>query len=516
VDALEMKPYEKMQRQQREWDFAVALSAKPNPLKAGTVRGSQLEQPLFEFSSACAGCGETPYLKLLTQLFGSRLMIAGATGCSSIYGAPFAENPWCTLPGGNGPTWANSLFEDNAEFGLGMHLAYQTRRAAFKEKVILALELLGTDELRQGLKGEGFFAEAADTNLNSNLNGGAEIGRSTDPNLNTHLKGNAEVRRSADPNVNGDINGNAEVRGSADTHAAESSSANLADALQGWQDLENSTALMPGGAGVARASEVAQQLEQQLNRCIGVLVKKPPAQRGTLQRTLRGILLETLQDILAQKNLLINPSQWIVGGDGWGYDIGYGGLDHVLASGENVNVLVMDNEVYANTGGQSSKATPAAAIAKFAASGKRIAKKDLAYMAISYGKVYVATVSAGANKSQLVRAFTEAEKFDGPSLVVAYTPCISHGLRGGLKNSLAEAQEAVECGYWPLFRYNPALSKPFKLDYKTPDFDKMQEFMMKQSRFSALRQVNPEHAQALFDKTVADARRRFDNYQKLL
>lgn len=407
--ALTMRPYEEQKEQALNWAFAMTLRQKENPAKPGTVLGSQFNKPLLEFSGACAGCGETPYVKLLTQMFGDRMMIANATGCSSIWGGTSPVSPYTTNHLGQGPAWSNSLFEDNAEYGYGMFLANQTRR----EK--LAAQL-------QSLK------------------------------------------------------------------------ANVSEELQALIDdwdlhREESAGTQQRAAKLIAALEAEAATTPQLNK------------------------------ILQEKDLLVKPSQWMIGGDGWAYDIGFGGIDHVLASGADVNILVLDNEVYSNTGGQVSKATPTSAIAKFAASGKFVSKKDLGMMAMTYGHVYVAQIASGANQMQTIKAFEEAERFPGPSIIIAYTPCITHGLAGGMRQSLKEAQEAVASGYWSLYRYNPLLAEkgkqPMTLDFKKPAFDQMPAFMQTQVRFASLQSANPNAAQALFEKTVSDAKTRFYNYARL-
>jgi pyruvate-ferredoxin/flavodoxin oxidoreductase len=407
--ALTMRPYEEQKEQAVNWAFAMTLRQKENPAKPGTVLGSQFNKPLLEFSGACAGCGETPYVKLLTQMFGDRMMIANATGCSSIWGGTSPVSPYTTNHLGQGPAWSNSLFEDNAEYGYGMFLANQTRR----EK--LAAQL-------QSLK--------------------------------------AAV------------------------------SEELQALIDDW-DLhrEESAGTQQRAAKLIAALEAEASTTPQLNK------------------------------ILQEKDLFVKPSQWMIGGDGWAYDIGFGGIDHVLASGADVNILVLDNEVYSNTGGQVSKATPTSAIAKFAASGKFVSKKDLGMMAMTYGHVYVAQIASGANQMQTIKAFEEAERFPGPSIIIAYTPCITHGLAGGMRQSLKEAQEAVASGYWSLYRYNPLLAEngkqPMTLDFKKPAFDQMPAFMQTQVRFASLQSANPNAAQALFEKTVSDAKTRFYNYARL-
>ncbi|EIW19839.1 MULTISPECIES: pyruvate:ferredoxin (flavodoxin) oxidoreductase [Pelosinus] len=407
--ALIMKPLETQLHEVKLWDYLANISPKENPLKKNTVKGSQFEQPLLEFSGACAGCGETPYVKLVTQLFGDRMMVANATGCTSIWGGSAPSIPYTTNHEGHGPAWANSLFEDNAEFGLGMHL--------------------GVKALREKLAGT--VKEAIELNI----------------------------------------------------------SAELKAALADWLEHKDS-----GEASRSRANLVASLVA---------------AEKGDNA---------LLNEIDKNKDFLVKRSQWIFGGDGWAYDIGYGGLDHVLASGEDVNVLVLDTEIYSNTGGQASKSTPAAAIAQFAASGKTTKKKDLGMMAMSYGYVYVAQIAMGADKNQTLKAIAEAEAYPGPSLVIAYAPCISHGLRKGMGFSQLEIKNAVECGYWGMYRYNPTLKEedknPFILDSKEPTAD-FQEFLMGEVRFASLKKQYPDLADALFAKTEKDAKERLATYKRL-
>ena len=395
---------------QKIFDYGLKVTPKTNPTKKTTVIGSQFEKPLFEFSGACAGCGETPYAKLLTQLFGDRMMIANATGCSSIWGASAPAMPYTVNAKGHGPAWGNSLFEDNAEYGLGMFLGVKAVREALAADVEQAIASDISDELKA--------------------------------------------------------------------------------ALTDWKDNR----------------DVSDGTRERADKLMALL----EAQRGDN---------ELLNKIFANKDFFVKRSQWILGGDGWAYDIGYGGLDHVLASGEDVNVFVFDTEVYSNTGGQASKATPAAAIAQFAATGKRTKKKDLGKMAMSYGYVYVAQVSMGADQNQLLKAITEAEAYPGPSLIVAYAPCINHGIRKGMGSSQLEGKLAVQCGYWANWRYNPQLvaagKNPFTLDSKDPDFSKFQEFLMGEVRYSSLIRNYPDAAQALFEKTQHDAEERIAGYKIL-
>jgi pyruvate-ferredoxin/flavodoxin oxidoreductase len=406
--ALIMKPLASQLHQDPLWSYAQSLSPKTNPLNKKTVKGSQFEQPLLEFSGACAGCGETPYAKLVTQLFGDRMMIANATGCSSIWGASAPAMPYTTNHNGHGPSWANSLFEDNAEFGFGMYLGVQQVRA----RVALLMQ-------------------------------------------------------SAENTV----------------------SAELKAAFVDWLANQDNSA-----GTRERADQLIALLE---------------AEKGNNA---------VLNDIYDNKDFLVKRSHWIFGGDGWAYDIGYGGLDHVLASGENVNVLVFDTEVYSNTGGQSSKSTPAAAIAKFAATGKRTKKKDLGMMAMSYGYVYVAQVAMGADKNQTLKAIAEAEAYPGPSLIIAYAPCINHGIKGGMGVSQLESKKAVESGYWGMYRFNPDLAEqgknPFSLDSKEPVSD-FKEFLMGEVRYASLKKQFPDTADKLFDKTAQDASNRLAGYKKL-
>jgi len=404
--ALTMVPFNDDARaRQKIFDFGLKVAPKDNPTKKTTVIGSQFEKPLFEFSGACAGCGETPYAKLLTQLFGDRMMIANATGCSSIWGASAPAMPYTKNIFGRGPAWGNSLFEDNAEYGLGMFLGVKAVRETLANDVQNALELNISDELKAALK-------------------------------------------------------------------------NWLDN----RDISDSTR--------ERADKLTEILAAQMNN--DALLNK----------------------IYNNRDFFVKRSQWILGGDGWAYDIGYGGLDHVLASGEDINVFVFDTEVYSNTGGQASKATPAAAIAQFAATGKKTKKKDLGKMAMSYGYVYVAQVSMGADHNQLLKAITEAESYPGPSLIVAYSPCINHGIRKGMGSSQLEGKLAVQCGYWANWRYNPVNGK-FTLDSKEPDFSKFQEFLMGEVRYSSLKRNFPDAAQALFEKTQRDAEERINGYKIL-
>ncbi|MDB1933849.1 MULTISPECIES: pyruvate:ferredoxin (flavodoxin) oxidoreductase [Clostridium] len=406
--ALVMKPMDTQSDQIEAWNYAVEeVTQKTNPMSKTTVKGSQFEQPLLEFSGACAGCGETAYAKLVTQLFGDRMMIANATGCSSIWAASGAATAYRPNYNGHGPAWANSLFEDNAEYGLGMYLGVKTIRERVADNIRIALE--------------------------------------------------------------GDMPENTKA------------------VLKDWLDHKDS------GEGTRQRAE-------------------------NLTRVLEEDNSEIAKEILKDKEFFVHRSQWIFGGDGWAYDIGYGGLDHVLASGENVNVLVFDTEIYSNTGGQSSKSTPEAAVAKFAATGKRTKKKDLGLMAMTYGYVYVAQVCMGANLNQTLKAIAEAEAYNGPSLIIAYSTCISHGIKMGMSNTPYEEKRAVESGYWHLYRYNPDLKvagkNAFSLDSKEPNSN-LKEFLMGEVRYASLAKAFPEIAEELFAKTEEDAKERYERYKKL-
>ena len=409
--ALVMKNMEENIGSQKVFDFGREIPVKPEVVakfKPETVKGSQFKQPLLEFSGACAGCGETPYAKLITQLFGDRMYIANATGCSSIWGNSSPSTPYTVTPEGKGPAWSNSLFEDNAEFGYGMLLAQKAIRKRLKAQVE---EIAGFDKASEEVK--------------------------------------AACKEYLDTFNCGITNGDA-------------------------------------------ADKLVALLE--------------------------GCDCDTCKDVVKNKDFLAKKSQWVFGGDGWAYDIGFGGVDHVLASGEDINVMVFDTEVYSNTGGQASKATPVGAVAQFAASGKRVKKKDLGMMAMSYGYVYVAQVAMGADKNQLVKALTEAEKYHGPSLVIAYAPCINHGLKGGMSGAQTEIKRAVDCGYWHMYRFNPALKEegknPFILDSKEPT-ESFRDFLLSEVRYSSLQRTFPEVAEELFIETEKNAKERLESYKKL-
>ncbi len=409
--ALVMKPLETQLEIQKNWDYCVDHVASKQHLVDTklNVKNSQFATPLFEFSGACSGCGETPYVKLISQLYGDHEMIANATGCSSIYSGSVPSTPYTVNAQGHGPAWGNSLFEDFAEFGLGMKVA--------NEKMTARLTALMTKA--------------------------TECGSCSD-----------EIKALA----------------------------------RQW--LDNS-----GSAAVTR--EVADKLVPLCEAC------------GC----------DVCKEIVAMKNFIVTRSQWIIAGDGAAYDIGFGGLDHVLASGKNVNIIVVDTEVYSNTGGQASKATPVGAIAKFAASGKRVRKKDLGLIASTYGYVYCAQIAMGADNAQTLKAIREAEAYDGPSIIIAYAPCINHGIRAGMGKSQQEEAKAVECGYWHLWRYNPALEaegkNPFTLDSKEPQWDKFEDFLKGEVRYASVLKQYPEEAAELFAAAKANARWRYNNYRRL-
>ena len=431
--ALIMKPFDTQIEQDKNWEYAMKVSPKANPMKKNSVKGSQFEQPLLEFSGACAGCGETPYAKLVTQLFGDRMMIANATGCSSIWGASAPSTPYTTNHKGYGPAWANSLFEDNAEFGMGMYLGVKQIRDKVTEDVKAVLGFKSAEELQSCAIGTEDCSEKDMT--------GTVI------------------------------------------------SGELRAALEDW--LNN--------------KDLGEGTRERADKVIELVGKEKGSDKF-------------LNEIYENKDFLVKRSHWIFGGDGWAYDIGYGGVDHVLASGEDVNILVFDTEVYSNTGGQSSKATPTAAIAKFAASGKKTKKKDLGAMAMTYGYVYVAQIAMGADKNQTLKAIAEAEAYPGPSLIIAYAPCINHGLKAGMGCSQLEEKKAVDCGYWGLYRFNPELKEagknPFSLDSKEPTAN-FKDFLMGEVRYASLAKQFPEDAEALFAKTEQDAKERLENYKKL-
>jgi len=410
--AINMMPKaDHLEREQRNWSYFLEIPEFDRAeLKIASVKGSQFLQPLFEFSGACAGCGETPYLKLVSQLVGDRVVIANATGCSSIYGGNLPTTPWSINNDGRGPAWSNSLFEDNAEFGLGMRLAFEAQR----EDAILLVTALAPE---------------------------------------------------------------------------------LGDLAQRILDVVELPDLSDLDGLVAIERGLVTELRDRLSRL-----------EGPLPRRLEGVA-----------DALIETSVWIVGGDGWAYDIGFGGLDHVLASGRNINILVLDTEVYSNTGGQASKATPRAAIAKFASGGKTTAKKDLGQIAMSYGNVYVAQVAMGANPTQTVKAFAEAEQHEGVSLILAYSPCIAHGI--DMSTQMSHQKEATDSGYWPLYRYDPGRElrgdPGLRLDSREPTIP-FTDFARKEARFSMLARANPDRAEELFAAAQRDIDNRWHLYEQMV
>lgn len=412
VKALEMKPIGTQSDEIDRFAYMTEkVEVKDDLMPLNSVKGSQFAQPLLEFSGACAGCGETPYAKAITQLYGDRMFIANATGCSSIWGGSAPSTPYCVNKNGNGPAWANSLFEDNAEYGYGMYLAVKQMRNRLTDIMLELVEL----------------------NVNADLTAAANAWLET--------KEDGEANKAATKNL-----------------------------------------------------------------------------KALLDTNVDGRAKEILTEIKEKEDYLLKKSVWIFGGDGWAYDIGYGGLDHVLASNENINVMVFDTEVYSNTGGQSSKSTPTAAVAKFAASGKRVKKKDLGLMASNYGYVYVAQVAMGADKNQFMKALIEAESYNGPSLIIAYAPCINHGIKAGMGKTQARTKEAVESGYWHLYRFNPLLKaegkNPFTLDSKEPTAS-FQDFLKGEVRYTSLAQEFPEVAEELFAKAEEDAKERYASYKRM-
>ena len=454
--ALVMKPLESQLDEAKNWEYGQKKVAYKDELidKFANVKNSQFAQPLFEFSGACAGCGETPYIKTITQLFGESMMVANATGCSSIYGGSAPATPYCkNYRSGKGVAWANSLFEDNAEYGLGMATGARKIREGLRKK---AEELVNTTVYD-------WMKEATQKWLDT-YNDTVANRKATDEFV--------AALEKAILDIDGCIN-----------------------------------FFSTKGKEIYGEEVAAQKLEE---------AKKAKA-AGRKICICHGCELE--QELLDNKDFLAKKSQWIFGGDGWAYDIGFGGLDHVLASGEDVNVLVLDTEVYSNTGGQSSKATPAGAVAKFAASGKKVRKKDLGMIAKSYGYVYVAQVAMGASQAQYFKAIKEAEAYPGPSLVICYAPCINHGIKIGMGHSQMEEKLAVDCGYWHLWRFNPAEEEEgkngFHLDSKEPNWADFQKFIMGEVRYNSLVKTFPEEAKELFAKTEQFAKLRYEGYKKL-
>ena len=426
--ALDMQPAKLTDQARKLWDFGLTISDKDGAFNPYTVKGSQFKQPLLEFSAACAGCGETPYAKLLTQLFGDRVYWANATGCSQAWGSPFPGIPYTVNKRGFGPAWTNSLFENNAELSLGLFLGSVQQRAVEKARV----EKLSR-ALTHGL--EKPKADAGDT---------------------------------------------------PDAAVMSAMEAACEDYLAAFDDFDAS------------------------RKAADALVACAQASMGKLTNSAQ----EVCDEVLKFKDQLAKKTFWMFGGDGWAYDIGFGGLDHVVASGANVNVLVVDTEVYSNTGGQSSKATPAGAVAQFAASGKKTGKKDLGAILMSYGNVYVAQVAMGANYNQLVKVLKEAEEYEGPSVIIAYAPCTSHGLKCGMHDVQGEMKRAVESGYWSLYHYDPRKENPMTLDSKEPTMDYL-DFVVGENRFASLTKSFPEEAERLFEQGKGDALRRFDHYRRM-
>ncbi len=411
--ALEMKPLETQETQITNWDYATTVTVKDDLVNKYTVKGSQFCQPLLEFSGACAGCGETPYIKAITQLYGDRMMIANATGCSSIWGASSPSTPYCKNAKGQGPAWANSLFEDNAEYGFGM--------------------LMATNKMRDTIA--------------------------------SYLKAIAETAPEA-----------------------------VKAAAEKWIEGKDN-------------AEASKEAAEELKAALADYTVEDAA------------LADKLKFVKDNTDHLVKKSVWVFGGDGWAYDIGFGGLDHVLASREDINVFVLDTEVYSNTGGQASKSTPTGAVAQFAAAGERIKKKDLGMIAATYGYVYVAQVAMGADKNQYMKVLKEAEAYPGPSLIIAYAPCINHGIKGGMGRTQTHEADAVACGYWHLYRYNPELKKegknPFTLDSKEPDFSKFQDFINTEVRYTSLRLSAGDVADELFAKAQEEAEERYAGYKRM-
>ena len=397
--ALTMVPAKFTAQQKENWDYGLNLSDKGDVFPLYTIKGSQFRQPLVEFSAACAGCGETPYAKLLTQLFGDSVYWANATGCSQAWGSPMPGIPYTTNKRGFGPAWTNSLFENNAEMELGMFLSVRQQREKQKTLVEAYAAQTGSEEAKEWLDAFDDF-----------------------------------------------------------DHSRKATDALIADLEENGSDLA--------------------------------------------------------KQILERRDQLAKKSFWMFGGDGWAYDIGFGGLDHVIATGEDINVFVIDTEVYSNTGGQSSKATPLGAVAQFASSGKRSRKKELGEIFKTYGNVYVAQVAMGADPNQLIRALKEAQEHKGPSVVVAYTPCVNHGIKIGMSNVQQEMKRAVDAGYWMLYRYNPNAEKPMVVDSKKPTMD-FEEFLDGEVRYASLKRTFPANAQTLFAAAKADAEKRYEKYKAM-
>ena len=436
VNALSMVAQEGELPQQDVFDYCVAKVAEKKDMQDNTVKGSQFKQPMLEFSGSCAGCAETSYARLVTQLFGDHMYISNATGCSSIWGGPAATSPYCTNKEGHGPAWCNSLFEDNAEHGLGM--------------------FVGQDKIRQDLADETRQLIAVEW-------------------ARPELKAAAQAWLDT----------------------MDDGTANAEPARAYVKALEESIATVEELAAIPQFAEHAAQLKAQ----------------GKLLCDCAACTLAA--DILSKKEYLAKKSMWIFGGDGWAYDIGYGGLDHVIASKKDVNIFVFDTEVYSNTGGQASKASNIGQVAQFAAAGKEVKKKSLAEIAMQYGYVYVAQVAMGANPAQTIKAITEAEAYHGPSLIIGYSPCEMHSIKGGMMNCQKEMKKAVDCGYWNLFRFNPAAEKKFTLDSKAPAGG-YHDFLMNEARYSRLTREFPDRAENLFARNEAEAKARYDHLLKLI
>jgi len=436
VNALTMVAQEGELPQQDVFDYCVADVAEKKDMQDNTVKGSQFKQPMLEFSGSCAGCAETSYARLVTQLFGDHMYVSNATGCSSIWGGPAATSPYCTNKEGHGPAWCNSLFEDNAEHGLGM---YTGQNKICEDLAAKTRELIAIEWARPELKA------AAQAWLDTMDDGTA----------------NAEPAKAY------------------------------------VKALEESICTVDELAAVPQFAEHAAELKA----------------KGALLCDCAACTLAA--DILSKKEYLAKKSMWIFGGDGWAYDIGYGGLDHVIASKQDVNIFVFDTEVYSNTGGQASKASNIGQVAQFAAAGKEVKKKSLAEIAMQYGYVYVAQVAMGANPAQTIKAITEAEAYHGPSLIIGYSPCEMHSIKGGMMNCQKEMKKAVDCGYWNLFRYNPEGEKKFTLDSKAPAGG-YQDFLMNEARYSRLTREFPERAEVLFQRNEDEAKARYEHLLKLI
>ena len=438
VNALSMVPQEGELKQQDVFNYCVAEVAEKKDMQDNTVKGSQFKQPMLEFSGSCAGCAETSYARLVTQLFGDHMYISNATGCSSIWGGPAATSPYCANKEGHGPAWCNSLFEDNAEHGLGMYIGQNKIRQDLAEET---RQLIAVEWARPELKA------AAQAWLDTMEDGEA----------------NAEAARAF------------------------------------VKALEDSICTVEELAAVPQFAEHAAELKA----------------KGALFCDCEACTIAA--DLLSKKEYLAKKSMWIFGGDGWAYDIGYGGLDHVIASKQDVTIFVFDTEGYSNTGGQASKASNIGQVAQFAAAGKEVKKKSLAEIAMQYGYVYVAQVAMGANPAQTIKAITEAEAYHGPSLIIGYSPCEMHSIKGGMMNCQKEMKRAVDCGYWNLFRFNPAapVGQRFSMDSKAPAGG-YQEFLMNEARYSRLTREFPDRAGVLFQRNEDEAKNRYEHLLKLI